>query len=281
MSVPGLRGLRVAAFESRMAEEMAGLIRRHGGEPLVAPALREVPLADNAEALRFGEALLAGRCDLLILLTGVGARALIELLDSRHPPEAVRDALRRTDLVVRGPKPAAVLRDLGLTAAVTVPEPNTWRDLLAALDARGPVRGRRVAVQEYGAPNPELLGGLADRGALVTRVPVYRWTLPEDTGPLLALLGEILAGRVDVLLVTNAAQADHVMELLERDRRSDAFRRALARMVVGSIGPTAGERLRRHGWPVDLEPSHPRMGTLVKEAAERARELLAGKRGSG
>lgn len=281
MSPSGFHGLRVAAFESRMAEEMAGLIRRHGGEPLVAPALREVPLEDNAEALRFGEELLAGRCDLLILLTGVGARALVELLDARHPPEAVRAALRRTALVARGPKPALVLRELGLTAAVTVPEPNTWRDLLAALDARGPLAGVRVAVQEYGAPNPELLQGLADRGATVTRVPVYRWTLPEDTGPLSALLGQAIEGRVDVLLVTNAAQADHVMELLEREGRSEAFRLALARVVVGSIGPTASERLRRHGWPVDLEPSHPRMGTLVKETAERARELLAGKRGSG
>lgn len=273
-------GLRVAAFESRMAEEMAGLIRRHGGEPLVVPALREVPLADNAEALRFGDALLAGRCDLLILLTGVGARALVELLDTRHPPDTIRAALRRTPLAVRGPKPAAVLRELGLTAAVTVPEPNTWRDLLAALDARGPLTGLCVAVQEYGVSNPELLQGLADRGARVTRVPVYRWTLPEDTGPLLALLREMIEGRVDVLLVTNAAQADHVVELLERDRRADAFRQALARMVVGSIGPTAGERLRRYGWPVDLEPSHPRMGTLVKETAERAAGLLAGKRGS-
>ena len=31
----------------------------------------------------------------------------------------------------------------------------TWRDLLNALDASLPVTGLKVAVQEYGQPNPE------------------------------------------------------------------------------------------------------------------------------
>ncbi len=275
---PGFAGLRVAAFESRMAGEMAGLIRRHGGEPFVAPALREVPLDDNVEALRFGEQLLAGQCDLLILLTGVGARALVALLEARHPPEAVRAALARTTLVARGPKPVAALREWGLAPAVTVPEPNTWRDLLRALDAHGSLAGRRVAVQEYGVTNPELLAGLAARGALVTRVPVYRWALPEDTGPLRQLLAQILDGRMDVLLVTNAAQVEHVMRLLAEEGRAEAFQAALRRMVVASLGTIASEALRSHGLPVDLEPSHPRMGVLVKEAAERAGARLEEKR---
>ncbi|WP_447975018.1 uroporphyrinogen-III synthase [Nitrospira sp. Kam-Ns4a] len=275
---PGFADLRVAAFESRMAVEMAGLIRRHGGEPFVAPALREVPLEDNVEALRFGEQLLAGQCDLLILLTGVGARALVALLETRHPPEAVWAALARTTLVARGPKPVAALREWGLAPAVTVPEPNTWRDLLRALDAHGSLVGRRVAVQEYGMTNPELLAGLVARGALVTRVPVYRWALPEDTGPLRQLLAQILDGRMDVLLVTNAAQVEQVMRLLEQEGRAEAFQAALRRMVVGSIGAIASEALRSHGLPVDLEPSHPRMGVLVKEAAERAHEQLRRKR---
>ena len=55
----GFAGLRVAAFESRMAAEMTALIMRHGGRPLVTPSMREVPLEQNHEVLRFGERLMA------------------------------------------------------------------------------------------------------------------------------------------------------------------------------------------------------------------------------
>ena len=37
-----LRGFKVVSFESRRAKEMAELIRRYGGEPLVAPSMREI-----------------------------------------------------------------------------------------------------------------------------------------------------------------------------------------------------------------------------------------------
>ncbi len=272
------RGLVVGAFESRMAGEMARLIARYGGRPLVAPALREVPLDNNAEALRFGEQLLAGQVDLVILLTGVGTRALADVLQTRYPLETITASLSRACLVARGPKPVAALKELGLTPAITVPEPNTWRDILQALDAHKPVKGLHVAVQEYGVSNAELLKALNERGARVTRVPVYRWTLPEDIEPLKRALNAILAGQVDVLLVTNAAQVDHVMQVLEQDTKTDQFRQALERVVTASIGPTASERLRSYGLPVDLEPSHPKMGILVKEASERAHPILDAKR---
>ncbi len=271
------QGLRVVAFESRMSEEMVGLIRRYGGEPLVAPALREVPLDNNTEALQFGERLMAGHFEMVILLTGVGTRTLIEILQTRHPLEAVKNALARTTLVARGPKPVAALKDLGLTASITVPEPNTWKDIVQTLDERGSLIEVRIAVQEYGVSNPDLLQALRQRGAHVTRVPVYRWSLPADTGPLIDVLHEILAGRAQVLLVTNAAQIDHVMQLLAQEGKAAQFADACKNMIVASIGPTASERLRHYDLPVDLEPSHPRMGILVKETSERAHAILAGK----
>lgn len=277
-------GLKVASFESRMATEMARLIERYGGQPLVAPAMREVPLEDNAEALRFGEQLLAGQYDFVILLTGVGTRTLLDVLQTRYPLADLTAALARTTLLVRGPKPLAVLKEFGLTAQLTVPEPNTWRDLLAVLDQQKAkdLTGLRIAVQDYGVPNQELLAALRERGAQVTHVPVYRWALPDDTAPLRAVLEALLAERVDVVLITNAVQVDHVMQVLTEQARGETgptrLRQALSRMVVGSIGPTASERLRSYGWPVDLEPSHPKMGILVKETSERAHALLRAKR---
>ncbi len=274
MSKSGFDGQTVAAFESRMAAEMTRLIERYGGRPLVAPALREIPLENNTEALRFGEQLLAGQVDLLVLLTGVGTRALVEVLRTRHSLDSIKTALKNATLVARGPKPVAALKELDLTPTVTVPEPNTWRDILQTLDAQKPVTGLQVAVQEYGVSNRELLEALSQRGAQVTRVPVYRWALPEDTGPLKRVIEAILAGQADVLLITNAAQVDHVMQVLEQDGKVEPLRAALKKMVVASIGPTASERLRQHEWPIDLEPSHPKMGILVKEASEQARTLL-------
>ncbi len=216
----GFSGLRVAAFESRMATEMTRLIERYGGRALVAPALREIPLEDNSAALQFGARLLTERIDILILLTGVGTKVLFDILQTRHALGDLIAALKNTALVVRGPKPMAALKALGLIPTLTVPEPNTWHDLLATLDEYRPVRGLRVAVQEYGVSNTELLDALSQRGADVFSVPVYRWALPEDTGPVRQVLGSIIEGRVEVMLVTNAAQIDHVMQLLEDDGNS-------------------------------------------------------------
>ena len=274
----GFAGLRVAAFESRMAEEMQRLIERYGGQPLVAPSMQEVPLQDNHEVLQFGEELIAGHVDMVILLTGVGTRVMLEVLLTRYSSAQITGSLARTDLVVRGPKPKGVLREFGLAPTIDVPEPNTWRDILAALDREKPAAGLRIAVQEYGAINVELIEGLRGRGAQVTRVPVYRWTLPDDLAPFQKVLDAILDERVDVLLVTNAVQIDHARQVLAQPSRQDQFRRALSNLVVASIGPTASERLRSYGFPVDLEPSHPKMGILVKECAERAGQILQSKR---
>lgn len=278
MNEKGFSGLTVAAFESRMAPEMIGLIERYGGQPMVTPAMREVPLEDNHEALQFGERLLAGQVDMLILLTGVGLETLLAVLQTRYPLAVITEALGRIMLVARGPKPVAVLKTLGLTPTLTVPEPNTWRDLLRVLDEQQPVFGLRVAIQEYGAVNAALLEELRERGATLSCVPVYRWALPEDLSRLREALGNIVAGQVDVLLITNAVQVDHVMQVLRKDSRVDPFAQALQRMVVASVGPTASERLRHYGWPVDLEPSHPKMGILVKETAEQAGTILQKKR---
>jgi uroporphyrinogen-III synthase len=278
MSDAGFNGLTIAAFENRMAAEMTGLIERYDGRPMVTPAMREVPLEDNRDALQFGERLLAGQVDVLLLMTGVGLETLIGVLKTRHPLESITDALKQITLVARGPKPAAVLKSLGLKPTFTVPEPNTWRDLLQTLDANCPVLGLRVALQEYGATNAELMEELRERGATLSRVPVYRWALPEDLDQLREALGNIAAGQVDVLLITNAVQVDHVMQVLTKDGRVEPFKQAVRRMVVASVGPTASERLRHYGWPVDIEPAHPKMGTLVKETAEQAGAILKKKR---
>jgi uroporphyrinogen-III synthase len=278
MNKSGFDGLAVVSFESRMAREMTRLIEHYGGQPLVAPALREVPIQDNPAALRFGARLIDGQVDILILMTGIGTTTLFEILRSRHPMSSIMEGLKQMAIVARGPKPVTALKLLGITPTLTVPEPNTWVEVVSTLDEYRPVKGLRVAVQEYGTSNPELLESLRRRGAEVFPVPIYRWALPENTGPLKQVLGEILSGTVQVMLVTNAAQIDHVMQLLEQKDITTQFKEACRKMVIASIGPSASERLRHYDLPIDFEPSHPKMGVLVKETSEQVHSILTSKR---
>ncbi|HEY6289929.1 MAG TPA: uroporphyrinogen-III synthase, partial [Nitrospiraceae bacterium] len=269
--------LRVVSFESRMAPEMTRLIERNGGTPVVVPALRElpIPLQENGAVFRLGVKLILEQIDIVILLTGTGTTILFDLLQTRYPLTDLVKALKKTFVVTRGPKPVAALKKtLDLEPNITVPEPNTWVEVVSTLDEYRPVKGLRVAVQEYGMSNPQLLEALRQRGAEVFPVPIYRWALPEDTGPLKQVLGEIIAGNMQVMLVTNAAQIDHVMQLLEQEGTTAQFKEACRKMVVASIGPTASERLRHYDLPIDFEPSHPKMGVLVKETSEQAHSLL-------
>jgi len=276
----GFGGLRVLALESRRAPELAKLIATYGGEPTVAPSMREVPLESNNEALAFVTRLLAGEFDMVVFLTGVGARALLGVAENAHERNEYVAALQRVKVVARGPKPVAALREIGITPAITAPEPNTWRELLRALDEAGKgsqeieLKGKRVAVQEYGASNPELLDGLGERGAQVTRVPVYQWALPDDLGPLRSAITAIAEGTVDVVLFTTAVQAIHLFQIAAEMKLEEAVRKGLSRTIVASIGPTTSEELERRGIRADLEPSHPKMGFLVKETSEQAPGLL-------
>ena len=181
----GFAGMTVVAFESRMADQMSNLISRYGGTPLVAPSMREIPLENNTQALDFADQLMAGAIDILILLTGVGTRTLVEVWKTRFSMEAIKHALAKTTLLTRGPKSIAALKELGLKPNLVVPEPNTWKDVLQALDTYKPegLAGLRIAIQEYGASNNDLTEGLGKRGAQVIRVPVYRWALPDDLEP--------------------------------------------------------------------------------------------------
>lgn len=273
-------GLRVGAFESRMAAEMERLIQNLGGKSFVAPAMREVPTDDTAEVLEFGRRLIGGKVDVLILMTGVGTRALLKQLSQSHPADQIKHALQRTKLVVRGPKPLRALSDNNLTPSLTIPEPNTWREILRVLDEKLPLDGKSVVVQEYGESNKIFLAELAARGARVDAVRVYRAALPENTAPLRELIRRLIQREVDVALFTNATQVDHLMSVAREMGVAQQLRDVFGKIVVASVGPSCTAALRRHLLPVDMEPERPMMGALVATAAELAASILEDKRNS-
>lgn len=273
MTPAHFQGRRVLSLESRRASEVATLITKYGGRPIVAPALRELPLESNTAAIDFAAALLLGEIDMGIFLTGVGVRAIADVFAQAHPGEEIRQALSRIKVAVRGPKPAAVFRELNVPVWVTAPEPNTWRELLAAIEARAeemPLAGARVAVQEYGVPNQQLIDALIARGASVMPVPVYQWALPEDLDPLRRAVAAVAGRGIDVLLLTSGVQLTHLWQVVEMMECGEPFLYGLSSTFIASIGPTTTEEILRRGLTPDLEASHPKLGFLIREAAEQS-----------
>jgi len=273
-------GLRVLSLESRRAKEIEKLIRTYGGEPIVVPAMREVGLESNQHVLEFATKLLKGDYDLIIFMTGVGLRAMLEIVQTRFGKEEFLTALRKVKIAARGAKPASALRELKITVDVISEEPSTWHELLQAIDAAygDSLRQMHVAVQEYGASNPDLLAELSSRSRELTKVPVYQWALPENLQPLRECVLGLLNGMVDVVLFTTAVQIIHLFRVAEQMAVQEQLREILRKTVVLSIGPTTSEELQHHGIEPDFEPSRPKMGFLVNEAAQYSNRLLEKKR---
>jgi uroporphyrinogen-III synthase len=273
-------GLRVLSLESRRAKEVEKLIRTYGGEPIVVPAMREVGLESNQHVLEFAAKLLEGRYDLIIFMTGVGVRAMLDIVQTRYDREEFLAALRKVKIAARGVKPGSVLRELKVTVDLVAEEPSTWHELLQAIDGAfgDSLAGMNVVVQEYGASNPELLAELSSRSRELTKLPVYQWALPEDLRPLRECVLGIINGMLDVVLFMTAVQIIHLFRVAEQMGVPEDLREALRKVVVLSIGPTTSEELAHYGIEPDFEPSRPKMGFLVNEAAQYSDRLLEKKR---
>ena len=271
--------LRLVSLESRRSGELATMLGRAGFTVFEAPSMQEVPIGDQQDAKRFVQHLMDGDYDLLVLLTGVGFRKLLEVALDQHPRESVLYALSRRPIACRGPKPVAVLKELGIRPAVVAPEPNTYRELLNALSVFGSIDQQHVLVQEYGVRNRALAAALTDRGARVTSISIYAWAMPDDLEPLQRAVSQLCDGDADGLVLTSQQQLVHLFEMAEAAGRVEALYRALtSRCLVASVGPITTEALHAKGILADLEPQHPKMGHLVKVLREQAHAALAAKR---
>jgi len=271
-------GLHVAAFESRRAPELADLIRRHGGEPSVVPAMREVTAPRNPEAVDFANRVITGQVDALIFTTGSGVRRLVEQIQRHVDRSRFLSAVSDVTTIARGPKPVAALRELGIEPRHCTSEPHTWREILQVVDRGAPLANQTVGLQEYGQPNASLLAGLEARGATVINLKLYRWELPEDTTALSNLLQQIADGGIEVVLFTSSHQIINVLHLAQRTGMVDQLRQGLRGAVIGSIGPDTAAVLRQNDLTIDVLAEHPTMENLVDAIAADAADLLAKKR---
>ena len=277
MSNP-LTGLTVVGFESRMADATARLIERQGGRALSAPSMQEAPLDEHDAVFDFADDLFAGALDVTFFNTGVGTRMLFETLELEHDPTTVVEALAETVVVARGPKPIRALKTLDVSITLRVPEPNTWREALEVLTNSAettPLRDQRIAIQEYGRPNESLNDALREAGAELVRVPIYRWTLPDDLRPLKNGIRALIGGEAQIAVFTSRQQVEHVLQVAAEEGWEKSLRSALDDVMVASVGPVCSEALEGHGIPVDFEPERPKLAILIRGIAEHAPPFFA------
>jgi uroporphyrinogen-III synthase len=253
---------QVAILETRMGEQLVGLVAGRGGVPFHAPALAELPDLDPQAIAALVKSLETQPAKLAVFQTGVGTKALFAATDALGLTDVFLQLLSNTLIAARGPKPTGALRQRGVKIDFSAADPFTTHEMLDELGGLD-LKGSRVIVQRYGSVNRDLDAALAARGAEVIEIPTYRWSLPRDTAPLEELVARLERGEMDAVVFTNAEQARNLFAVSARLKKQDALRNALNKVLVASIGPVASAALREAGVKVGLEAKPPKMGALL------------------
>ena len=249
-----------------MSGELSALVRRFGGVPVAAPAVREVPRLEQVPALI--DALSEGRFSLVVFLTGVGVMALMCEAERLGRLEETLTALRAITIACRGPKPLAALKRYHVPVAIKAIEPYTTNELLDDL-TNVDLSVKSVALVHYGEPNHLLAHELRARGARLEEWCLYEWLLPEDLAPLTALVDDLVDRRVDAIAFTSQIQCRNLLRLATDVGKANALIRALdEHTIVAAIGPVCEGALRRLGVAPDVLPAHPKMGALIAALAD-------------
>ena len=251
-----------------MPDEMASLIRRHGGVPVGAPVMQEHYLQDSPRVQQAIIDVCDGRVDTAVFLTGVGADAMMGIADGMGRLAEFEEALRGITVVARSPKPGRILRRHKIPIDIMPPEPYTSSDLTAAMRDLE-LTNKRVIFQRYGGPDSELPAYLREQGADYEELTLYDWGLPDDTGPVVDLIDRMEQGEIHALAFTSRPQVPNLIAIAADAGREESLRASFdGAVAVASVGPVCTRKLQEFGIGVDVEPDHPHMGNLVMAVAE-------------
>lgn len=262
VAMAALQGRTVAVLQARHGDVLAELVRRHGGEPCLAPCLREVR-SDDRDALTAALGRVAVEApDLAIFQTGVGTVALFDLAADLGLGDMLAERLAASTVLARGPKPLSVLHRRGVRVDLRTAEPHTTADVIAMIDSRS--SPRTVLLQHYGASNDALLEHLRER-ATVIEVFTYSWALPEDLRPVLDFLRRLENREVDATMFTSASQVENLHLIAEQAGSAAALGDWLNhRTATAAVGPTTAHALEERGVSAVVQPFHPKMAPLVQ-----------------
>lgn len=276
-----LAGFTVGVTAARRADELGALLERRGAAVQHAPALRIVPLADDAELLDATKSLVSHAPDIVVATTAIGFRGWLEAADGWGHGEELLDRLRGAQVLARGPKVKGAVRAAGLTEEWS-PASDSMAEVLERLLGQD-VTGRRIALQLHGEPLPGFVEALRDAGAEVVVVPVYRWMPPEDLAPLDRLIDATVSRSLDAVTFTSApAGASLLARAQDRGLLPELLDALRHNVLAACVGPVTALPLQAHGIDT-VQPARFRLGPLVQllcqELPGRARTLpVAGRR---
>ena len=269
-----LEGWRVGVTADRRADQQVEALCRRGADVVRGCTMRTVDLSDDPRLREVSLSLVDEPPDAVVLQTGMGLNMWLEAMDEVGVGADLRAALAHCEVVARGPKAVSAARRAGLEVAWSAPNElfAEIADHVASTGGRG-----RVALQLDGTEEEVLVAPLAATCREVVAVPVYRWALPEDLGPALALVDAICAGEVDAVTFTTKQAAVHLVEVADAQGRRDELVAALdgERVVPVSVGPVCSARMRDLGMTGLVEPARARLVAMVDALADHARERAA------
>ncbi|MBO3748777.1 uroporphyrinogen-III synthase [Streptosporangiaceae bacterium NEAU-GS5] len=260
-----LAGFTIGVTATRRREEFSALLERRGARVVRAPAIRLVPLAEDADLLDATRQCLTGPVDDVVVTTGVGLRGWMAAAEGWGLSGELVDHLGRARILSRGPKARGAVRAAGLTDHWTAPSESCAEvhEHLLAQD----LRGRRIAVQLHGEPLTEFTASLRAAGAHVIEVPVYRWLPYRDTSPLRRLVTQAVTRSIDAVAFTSAPAVLAMLNAARAEGQEEALLEAFRGTVVAAcVGPVTAAPLTERGVPV-IQPERSRLGALARALA--------------
>lgn len=266
-----LAGYTIGVTADRRADEQIKLLTGRGAECIHAPVIKTHPLGSEEDLRTATEAVIAGPPALAVLTTGLGVRGWLEAADAIQLGDRLRDVLGDVELLARGPKANGALVTAGFEVAWTAPRAR-YDDIIDLLAERD-VRGVTVAVQLDGAGASDLCDRIEALGASVIRVPVYRWSLPEDTSSAERLLRSVAERRVDAVTFTARPAVENFLEIAAFSGLLDEVVGALSTTVDAfCVGPVCAAGFDDHPSVPVFVPQRHRLGGMVQQIAARFAE---------
>ncbi|GIH96423.1 uroporphyrinogen-III synthase [Planobispora siamensis] len=260
-----LAGFTIGVTATRRREEFCALLERRGARVVQAPAIRLVPLAEDADLLAATRESLAGPIDDVVVTTGVGFRGWMAAAEGWGLSADLAAHLTSARLLTRGPKARGAVRAAGLNDHWT-PATESCEEVKQYLLAQD-LNGRRIAVQLHGEPLTGFVAALREAGAEVIEVPVYRWLPYRDPSPLRRLISQAISGGVDAVAFTSAPAVLAMLNAARADGLEDALLAAFAGSVVAAcVGPVTAGPLEARGVRT-VQPERARLGGLARTLA--------------
>lgn len=274
-----LAGFEIGITADRRADEQIKLLTSRGAECLHGPVIKTHPFGSEDALREVTQQLIDRPPDLVVATTGIGLRSWLEAAEALHIAEPLRGVFAASELWARGPKATGAFATAGFPVAWTAPRAQ-YADIVEQCATRG-MAGRRVAVQLDGAGAIELCEQIEVLGADVVRVPVYRWSLPDDTAPAERLIRAIVERRVDAVTFTAKPAVENLLEIAELVGMVEPLTHALSTDVaVFCVGPVCAGGFAELPTVRPYVPDRHRLGSMVQQISQvfegRAGEVTLG-----